>query len=239
MALKTIKFDNKKFDLSYEIVNPSMNKDIVILHGWGSNKDIMSSVFSKHLETFRQIYIDLPGFGKSSNDYILKTDDYVNVVKSFLEEIKASNESIVGHSYGGKIAVLLNPKNLILLSSAGILEEKSTKVKTKIKIVKFFKSIGLGSFTKFFRSNDVDNMSENMYETFKNVVNEDFSQKFEKFQGKAFIFWGEEDTATSLESGKKIAKLIKNSEFTSYKGNHYFFIENAKDISEKLENGIL
>ncbi len=239
MALKTIKYDNKSFDISYEIVNPSLKKDIVILHGWGSNKDIMSSVFKNHLETFRQIYIDLPGFGKSSNPYILTTDDYVNITDKFLQEINASKESIVGHSYGGKVAVKLNPKNLILLSSAGILEEKSKKVKIKIKIAKFFNAIGLGGLTKLFRSSDVSNMSQNMYETFKNVVNEDFSKEFENYSGKAFIFWGEEDSATSLESGIKISKLIKNSEFKSYKGNHYFFVENAKDISERLENGIL
>jgi len=239
LALKTIKYNNKSFDISYEIINPSLKKDIIILHGWGSNKDIMSSVFKNNLATFRHIYIDLPGFGKSSNNYVLTTNDYVNIVELFLKEIKATKDSILGHSYGGKVAVKLNPKNLILLSSAGILEEKSTKVKTKIKIAKFFNSIGLGGLTKIFRSSDVENMSQHMYETFKNVVNEDFTKEFENYKGKAFIFWGEEDSATSLISGKKISHLIKDNEFKSYKGNHYFFVENAKDISERLENGIL
>lgn len=239
MALKSVEYNNKKFDISYEIVNPSCIKDIIILHGWGSNKDLMSSVFSKEMETFRHVYIDFPGFGKSSNDYVLTTDDYVAIVDKFLTMINASKESIVGHSYGGKVAVKLNPKNLILLSSAGILEEKSASVKFKIFLAKLFKNIGLGFLTKIFRSKDVNSMSQNMYETFKNVVNEDFSEEFKNYKGKAFIFWGEEDTATSIESGKTIASLIKNSEFKSYKGNHYFFIENAKDIGERLENGIL
>lgn len=239
MALKIVQYEGKTFDISYEITNQNAKKDIVILHGWGSNKDIMSNVFKKFLPTFRHIYIDLPGFGKSSNEYTLTTNDYVNIVELFLNSINASKDTIMGHSYGGKVAVKLNPKNLILLSSAGILEEKSTKVKNKIKIAKFFNALGLGKITKVFRSKDVENMSQNMYETFKNVVNEDFTNEFKSFKGKAHIFWGEEDTATSLSSGKKIAELIKNSEFKSYKGNHYFFVENAKDISERIENGIL
>ena len=49
----------------------------------------------------------------------------------------------------------------------------------------------------------------------------------------------EKDTATSLESGKKMAELLKKSTFTSYDGDHYFFAQHAKNISEKIENGIL
>jgi surfactin synthase thioesterase subunit len=82
-------------------------------------------------------------------------------------------------------------------------------------------------------------MSENMYATFKNVVNEDFSSHFSNFSNNALIFWGEKDSATSLESGKKIKSLIKKSAFTSYDGDHYFFAHNAKNISERIENGIL
>lgn len=239
MALKTIQYDGKTFDISYEIVNQSAKKDIVILHGWGSNKDIMSKNFKSYLPQFRHIYVDLPGFGKSPTEYVLTTNDYTNNMEIFLKAINVSKDTIMGHSYGGKIATKLKPKNLILLSSAGIVEEKSAKVKNKIKMAKFFKSLGLGSITKIFRSKDVDNMSQNMYETFKNVLNEDFTDEFKNFDGKAYIFWGESDTATSLESGKKIASLIKNSEFKSYEGTHFFFVEHAKDISERIENGIL
>ncbi|RXJ79029.1 alpha/beta fold hydrolase [Arcobacter sp. F2176] len=239
MALKSIQYDNKTFDISYEIVNQSSKKDIIILHGWGSNKDIMSKNFKNYLPQFRHIYVDLPGFGKSPTQYVLTTDDYTNIMEIFLKTINASKDTIMGHSYGGKVATKLNPKNLILLSSAGIVEEKSAKVKRKIKMAKFFKALGLGAITKIFRSKDVDNMSENMYATFKNVLNEDFTEDFKNFLGKAYIFWGESDTATSLASGEKIASLIKNSEFKSYEGTHFFFVEHAKDISERVENGIL
>jgi len=239
LALKSIQYDNKNFDISYEIVNQGLKKDIIILHGWGSNKDIMSKNFKNYLPSFRHIYIDLPGFGKSINEYVLSTNDYVTIMEIFLKEIHASKDTIMGHSYGGKVATKLNPKNLILLSSAGIVEEKSAKVKSKIKMAKLFKFLGLGAITKIFRSKDVDNMSQNMYETFKNVLNEDFTDEFKNYEGKAYIFWAESDTATSLESGKKIASLIKNSEFKSYEGTHFFFVENAKDISERIENGIL
>ncbi|MCT7575794.1 alpha/beta hydrolase [Aliarcobacter butzleri] len=238
MAIKNIVIDNKIFDISYEIINPSATKDIIFLHGWGSNKDIMKSAFSTYLKDFRHIYIDLPGFGKSPNEYILTTNDYVNITSEFLKLLHSSKEFIAGHSYGGKVATLLNPQNLILLSSAGILEEKPFDVKLKIFFAKVLNFLGLKNITKRFRSKDVDKMSENMYATFKNVVNEDFSSYFSDFSNKAFIFWGKDDKATSLESGQKIANLIKKSTFEAFEGDHYFFIKKAKNICERIENGI-
>lgn len=239
MATKNLIVDNKFFDISYEIVNPTAQKDIIFLHGWGSNKDIMKNVFSPYLKDFRHIYIDLPGFGKTANKYPLKTSDYVQIVDEFLKLLNSKKDVIAGHSYGGKVATLLNPSNLVLLSSAGILEKKPFDVKIKIALSKFFNKFGLGKITKLFRSKDVNTMSENMYSTFKSVVNEDFRTHFSDFSNNALIFWGTKDTATSLESGKKIASLIKKSTFISYDGDHYFFVKNAKDISERIENGIL
>ena len=239
MATKNVIVDNKNFDISYEIVNPTAKKDIIFLHGWGSNKDIMKNVFSPYLSDFRHIYIDLPGFGKTVNKYPLKTSDYAKITDEFLKLLNSSKDIIAGHSYGGKVATLLNPQNLVLLSSAGILEEKPFDVKLKIALSKFLNKLGLSKITKSFRSKDVNTMSENMYATFKNVVNEDFTSHFSNFSNNALIFWGEKDVATSIQSGEKIASLIKKSTFISYDGDHYFFAQNAKDISERIENGIL
>ena len=262
MAVKQINYDDKLFAINYEIVNNSCEKVIIFLHGWGSNKEVMKSSFAPYLKDFKHIYIDMPGFGKSENEYVLTTTDYANIVNEFLKKIlnhdekkvksednKEKNPSlitpssspytVVGHSFGGKVATLLNPKNLILLSSAGIIEEKASKVKFKLAFVKVLKSIGIGSLTKVLRSKDVNHMSESMYGTFKNVVNEDFEENFKLYKNNALIFWGKEDSATSLESGKKISTLIENSKFYSYNGDHYFFMKNANDITTKITNGIL
>lgn len=232
MAIKTISLNNKKFDISYEIVNQGKTQDIVFLHGWGSNKDIMKQAFGKELSEYRHIYIDMPGFGKSSNDYVLGTKEYAYIIKSFLETIKSDFKIIAGHSFGGKVATLLNPQTLVLFSSAGIIEQKPLQVRFKIILAKLFNNLGLGKVTKAFRSKDVDNMSQNMYETFKNVLNEDFEEIFKSFKGTAKIFWGKNDSATSLKNGEKIASLIKNSSFKAYEGDHYFFLKHFHDISK-------
>jgi pimeloyl-ACP methyl ester carboxylesterase len=238
LAQKSIKLDSLNFEISYEILNKEAKKDLIIIHGWGANKELMKNVFSPYLKNFRHIYIDLPGFGKSSNEYILDVYKYAEIINKFLSQINAKKDLIMGHSYGGKVATLLNPDILILLSTAGILEEKSFSVKIKIILAKVFNNLGLKTITKVFRSKDVDKMSENMYSTFKNVVNEDFTKEFENYKKNAMIFWGEDDKATSLSSGKKINSLIKNSSFNSYADGHYFFLKYSQDISNRIKNGI-
>jgi len=238
MAVKQITYNNQSYAINYETLNNKCEPTIVFLHGWGSNKEVMKSSFSAYLRNYKHIYIDMPGFGKSQTQYTLTTNDYAQILKEFLIK-ENSILAIAGHSFGGKVATLLNPKNLILLSSAGILEEKSSKVKFKIKLTKILKILGLSVLSKIFRSKDVNTMSENMYGTFKNVVDENFEGYFQNFKNNTLIFWGEKDSATSLESGKKIATLIDNSAFYSYNDDHYFFMKHAEDISTKIENGIL
>jgi pimeloyl-ACP methyl ester carboxylesterase len=145
----------------------------------------------------------------------------------------------VGHSFGGKVALLLDPTVLVLLSSAGIYMPKSLKVQTKIALFKTLKLFGLSKLRSKFVADDAKELNEYMYQTFKNVVNEDFSDEFSKYDGKALICWGKEDTATPLSAGKKIHSLIKDSTFAVYAGDHYFFMQNAEDIAQKIEKTFL
>jgi len=239
LANREIKLHNQTFQIAYELVNPSKEKTIVFLHGWGSNKEIMKQAFKNCFSQYKHLYVDMPGFGKSSNDYVLDTKGYGKIMQNFLDTFNLDIVFIAGHSFGGKVATLLHPQNLVLLSSAGILETKSAKTLLTIRMAKIFNKLGLGGVTRALRSKDVNMMSEVMYATFKNVVDEDFSSVFAKYEGNTIIFWGEKDTATTLASGNKIHNLIKESFFKSYNGDHYFFLSNAKDIEQNImENKI-
>ena len=238
MAVKEIKYGGKIYRISYETANPA-NKDVALfLHGWGANKEIMKKAFGAYFKDLRHIYVDMPGFGASSMHGALATKDYAKIMKSFLDELGANPKIIFGHSFGGKVATLLNPEYLALLSSAGIVAKKPLWVRFKIALFKFLKLFGLGFLYKFFATKDVKGMSKTMYETLKNVVDEDFSSKFADFGGKAFIFWGEEDKATPLKSGERVSRLIKNSEFHALKGDHFFFLLHARYIDGVVNAGL-
>ena len=232
LALKKFEIDGKKHAISYEIVNKDKRKDIIFLHGWGSDKALMMKAFSRYFGDFRHIYVDMPGFGKSPNEKILNSNDYATILDHFFKEIGAQKEIVVGHSFGGKVATLLGPGLLVLLSSAGILWPKPLKVRAKIALYKLLKPFGK-NFRHLFVSEDAKGMSETMYETFKRVVDEDFAPIFANYPGRALIVWGREDSPTPLKSGKKINELIKNSRLEVLEGDHYFFMDKGA-IIEKL-----
>ncbi len=239
MAIKSIQHNQHTFDISYEIVNPEAKIDLIILHGWGSNKQLMKQSFASYMDTFRHIYIDLPGFGKSTCSMPLNTSDVARIVELLMIHLNASKEIILGHSFGGKVATLLNPKVLVLVASAGIYRTKSLKVQAKIALFKTLKVFGLSKFRSLFVAEDAKSLSEHMYQTFKNVVDEDFSSEFKNYEGKALLCWGKEDTATPLESAKKIEELIPDAKLVIYDGDHYFFMQNAADVSKEIEERFL
>lgn len=226
------------FEVSYLREGSADRPDILFLHGWGANKELMRSVFSKHCENFRALYIDLPGFGASKNDKALATADYAAIVGSVLKHLTVDPIAIVGHSFGGKVAVLLDPPCLALISSAGIPKKKSLSVRVKIALAKRFKFLAVNALRGALRTSDAIGLNENMYETLKNVVDEDFSGFFAKRGKKTLIFWGRKDRATPLESGRKMHALIKNSEFFEYDGDHFFFSTYAADIMEKIKAAV-
>ena len=231
MASRAVKYGSDEYEISYEVVNPKCKKVVLFLHGWGANKEIMKKAFGHYLSEFCHVYIDMPGFGKSSIFKPLKTSDYAKIVSNFCDELQIKPDIIAGHSFGGKVATLLKPPYLVLLSSAGIVVKKPFIVRAKIAIFKILKIFGFGKFYKLFATKDVSGMSRVMYETLKNVVDEDFTKHFADFGG-------ENDKATPVTSGESIDRLIKNSSFFPLSGDHFFFLLHAKFISDEIEKGI-
>ena len=234
MASKDIIYEANTYSISYDLVNPKEEKTLLILHGWGANKEIMKKAFSRYLPSYCHVYVDLPGFGNSNIYTPLKSEDYKNIIVEFLKSLSKKPEIIMGHSFGGKVATLLQPKRLVLLSSAGIVPKKPLQIRIKIALFKLLKNLGGKNLYKLFATKDVEGMSEVMYETLKNVVDEDMSNEFMNYDGKCFIFWGDEDKATPLKSGETINRYIKGSEFFPLKGDHFFFLLHSEFITNVI-----
>ncbi|KYJ86552.1 alpha/beta fold hydrolase [Sulfurovum riftiae] len=234
MASKEITYKEHSFQLSYEMVNPGQDDVLLVLHGWGSNKEIMKQAFGRLLPAYKHIYLDMPGFGKSSNEMVLTTEDYVAIVRLFLDSLNVRPKIAMGHSFGGKVSTLLDPPCLVLLSSSGILVPKPLDVKVKIAVTKLLKPFKFAWVRKLFASKDVEGMSHAMYETFKNVVNEEFEHNFSAVSGKALLFWGREDTATPLWTAEKIEKMIGDATLYPLDGDHFFFLNHAPFIAQTI-----
>lgn len=236
MAIRRVCCKDRFFEISYVLQSNNANHYALFLHGWGANKELMQGAFGGHFKNFNQLYLDLPGFGNSSNEFVLNSLEYAEIIRQFLMDLEINPQIIIAHSFGGKIAVLLQPKILVLLSSAGIKKQKSLIVKIKIMLAKMLKTAHIKS--SIFRTKDAQNLPLNMYETLKKVVDEDFREIFGNFCGKAFIFWGKDDDITPLYMAHAINAEIKESKLYLMDGNHFFFLQNADSIDRLVNEAI-
>lgn len=245
-----IKLDKNSLSYLLEDGLAKNNQNCLILHGWGANKEFMKDIFLKQVKNnFEKIiFLDLPGFG-NSNEPLKSFDSFecLEIVLEFINKINLNINCILGHSYGAKLAALYASKykldKLILIACAGIVCKKSFKTRLKIKLSKCLKLFKINKNP--FVSKDAINLSKIMYESFKRVVDEDFTLYFSKITSKTLILWGKEDNATKLKAGKIIHSLIKNSYFYEFSGDHFFFIQNDTSLliqnflNDKLDNKIL
>lgn len=100
------------------------NKKIVLLHGFGTSLhtwDDIKDLFP--VDEFTLYLIDMKGFGKSSKpeDDKYTIEEQSKIVKQFIIDIDTDSLYLIGHSFGGAVALftqisLLNDKNKTRIS---------------------------------------------------------------------------------------------------------------------------
>ena len=60
--------------------------------------------------SFNVYAIDLPGFGKSDIGVPLSVEEVTEIVHKFILEMKIEKPIILGHSYGGRVAIVYASK---------------------------------------------------------------------------------------------------------------------------------
>lgn len=109
---------------------------IIMIHGFGGNKDNWLRFSKEMTDDYRILAPDLPGHGDSvsdhSNSYTI--ENQAKWLNEFMEKLKISKAHIVGNSMGGAISLKLTHlypekvSTLTLLDSAGLLKNESEYV---------------------------------------------------------------------------------------------------------------
>ncbi|SNB59141.1 Pimeloyl-ACP methyl ester carboxylesterase [Marinobacter sp. es.042] len=109
---------------------------IVMIHGFGANKDNWTRLAGHLTDDFNVYAIDLPGHGESSKplDIGYRLEDQAGYVARIMETLSVENAHIMGNSMGGAITALYaasypgRVKSAVLFDPAGILEYESELV---------------------------------------------------------------------------------------------------------------
>ncbi len=232
-------------DLEVNYVQYGEGEDVVLLHGWGQNIEMMEPLGKNLCENKRITILDFPGFGSSETPKFAYTIyDYTKLLYELLEELKIVNPILIGHSFGGRVAICYAAKykvnKLVLLSSP---YRSQTKNGLKVKILKQLKKIklldGLAEVAKkHMGSNDYRMASGVMREILVNTVNADLTADVKRINAPTLIIWGDNDGEVPVEEAKELEKMIPDAAAIILPGTHYAYLENLAQVINILKNFI-
>ena len=210
-------------DINYIQYGNDKGKDIVLLHGWGQNIEMMKPLGDLLADNYHITIIDLPGFGKSKEPAtILDVGDYTEIVHDLLESLKVVKPTLIGHSFGGRISIRYGAsydvEKLVLCGAPCVKTKKELTLKEKmLKSVKKLPGMEkLADIAKnYIGSTDYKNASPMMRDILVKVVGEDLSEYAKKIKVPVILIWGEYDEAVPLEEGRdRKSTRLKSSHVT-------------------------
>jgi len=231
----------KDVDVNY--IQYGKGKDVILLHGWGQNIEMMKFIGDR-LDGFRITIIDFPGFGDSTEPPFPWTiSDYTDLLYKLVKELKIKKPIIMGHSFGGRVAIkyasMYDVEKLILFASP--FNDNDDQISIKTKILKGLKRLPgmnkIGEFMKnFIGSSDYKKASPVMRQVLVNAINEDLSNDAKKIVCPTLLIWGTNDEAVPVSEAKKLEKLIDDAALILLPGTHYAYIENIDRVMVILDN---
>ncbi len=235
-----IKVDN--IDINY--IQYGKGKDIILLHGWGQNIEMMRPIGDNFSDRFRVTILDLPGFGQSSEpNEVWTISDYSHMLEKFTKSLDIKKPIVIGHSFGGRVAIRYSAHNpiekLVLFGSPCIrVDEKvplSTRILKKIKSLPGMDKIG-EYMKKYIGSRDYKAASPMMRKILVEVVNEDLSKYAREIEEPTLLIWGEQDTEAPLSEARELEKIMIDAALIVLPGTHYAYLENLNRVIAILNN---
>jgi pimeloyl-ACP methyl ester carboxylesterase len=239
-----IEIENQR--INYEIAGAG-EKTVVFLHGWGGGMDGFKGCFNAFAPNFRVVNLELPGFGQSAPPARpFEITDYARVALGFIRAVCAAPVNLVGHSFGGRIALILaaeyaeTVEKLVLIDSAGLKARRGLRRFFRVCRYKFMKSLANRNLAdkkrlEKYGSADYRALSPDMRATFVKVVNRRLDGYAARVRAPTLILWGGRDKDTPLYMAKRFSKLIKNSELRVFPGaGHYSYIDCFRESNEAM-----
>ena len=209
----------KVLDDNLTLANINSDKPkVCFLHGWGrSSKDFMNIE-----NEFESISLDIPGFGKSVPfPQSLSPKKYAEYLADI---IPSTVEILVGHSFGGRIAVHLsqikNYKKIVLIGTPLIRKQNTKKSFSAFNLYKLmnkYKLVGnekLDQMKNKYGSEDYKNANKHLKDTLVMAVNDDLTEILPKISTKVELIYGQDDLVVPVKVGIDSSSIIRDSELT-------------------------
>lgn len=222
--------------IDYEFIKSSNSDTILLLHGWGGNKNTFAQTMNLLKSKFNILTLTLPTIEPTNLSWQLI--DYVDAVCNILKILNLEEVIIICHSFGFRVASLLNNlvkvKKLIVTGGAGPKKNSIFKKITQNNGRILLNQPRFKNLFKTIASTDYLALSKTNRETFKNIVNLN-TKNLLHFSCPILLFWGKNDKDTPIWIAKKIKKN-NNAKLITTNSNHFAYLkENILFNHEVLE----
>jgi len=234
----------RNVETNYIQYGKDKGKNIIFLHGWGQNIEMMKPLADNFFKDYKVTILDFPGFGKSQEpEYDWNLSDYCEFLEEFINKLKIKNPILVGHSFGGRVALKYssfhNVKKIVLFGAPCFVKNKDKDLKTKV-LKKLKKMPGMSEFGEFMKnyigSTDYKSASPRMRQILVNVVNEDLSNCAKKIEAPTLLIWGENDEQVPINEAQELEKIMPDAALIRLPGTHYAYLENLQVVTNILYN---
>jgi len=230
-------------------------ESLIWLHGWGHNRAGFQRIAALFQNVGQNRLYDLPGFGETPRLFDgAATNDYADSLAAQLD--KDRQHIIIGHSYGGRVAVQLAAKYptlvkaIILVGGAGLPRRRSIFFKIKAAGLKalgkaaricdrVFRTKYQDAYRARFGSEDYRNAGD-LRGTLVSAVTENLAAQAREIKCPALLLYGDGDTEAPPEIGKRYETLIAVSRYIELKGyDHHDILTRGAYQCEALINSFL
>ena len=231
-------------DVNINYIQYGEGKDILLLHGWGQNIEMMKPIGDNFSDKFSITILDWPGFGNSSEPPTpWNMTNYSDMLEEFIDRVGITKPIIIGHSFGGRLAIRYsanNPIEKLVLFGAPCIRIQE-KLPLSVRILKTLKKLPLmnefGEYMKqYIGSRDYKAASPIMRQTLVDVVNEDLSGYAKKIEEPTLLIWGQNDTEAPVSDAKELERIMIDGALIVLPGTHYAYLENLGRVVEILKN---
>lgn len=239
--------------LHYEESGREDGRPVVLMHGWGCDHTTVRSIANILNDGMKVYNLDLPGHGQTPEpDGVWGVEDYTRLVEGFIDKLGLKDPVLIGHSFGGRIELLLSSRRdiskMVIVDGAGIKPRRSMRYYIKVYSFKAAKKIlpfllgkkGGEKAIERWRgkagSADYRNSSPKMRAIMSKCVNEDLKHVMPKIKASTLLVWGEKDTATPLSDAKYMERHIPDAGLVAFPdAGHYSFLDNPGGFKAVLK----
>ena len=232
-------------------------ESVVLLHGWGSSSQSLAGVAASLQTTFRVLSLDLPGFGWSQPPpEAWGTAEYTTHVLAMLDQAGISRAALVGHSFGGRIAISLAVRQpervsrLVLVASSGVRPKRGARYRLRVTTTKLLARLaampGCGRLGERLLARWRDRVGSRDYRaagrmrpTLVKVVNEDLTPMLPLVRASTLLLWGDQDREVGRQAMELMAARIPRARLVVFPGAGHFPFQDAPEVFFRHLTGFL